>query len=191
MKVKRTDAHDRLQHFTSQQFDIGECCQDLINRRPFGHHPFYIFAHARTIGLDEKFTLFMSGKFKTMEEVPEKTIIWQPRLTKPSPQENSMLFKAYPGSDNVKVIWIIPPREMWDQYTKGQMMENKTICESIAMFKSDKKKLEEKEPDDMSDSQIDTIYKEISRNAQRDKSRNAVRAAHGTRKDNRVARKIQ
>lgn len=165
MKVNRLETHDRLQHFTKQSFDIGECCQDLINQKPFGEHPFYIFAHPRTIGMDEKLKLFTSGKYASMEEVPDKTIIWQPRLTKPQAQENSMLFKAYPGTDVVKVIWMIPARELWDEYTKGKMMENKTVSESIDIFKTNKQKLEEKEADDLDDAQIDKIYREISSGA--------------------------
>lgn len=165
MKINPLDAHDRYEHFTKQSFDIAECCQDLINKRPFGDHPFYIFAHARTLGADEKFKLFMSGQYKSMEDVPEKTLIWQPRLTKPQAQPNSMLFKAYPGTDVIKVIWMLPAAELWDQYTKGKMMQNKTVCESIEAFKKDRAKLEEKESDDLSDKQIDLIYKEISRNA--------------------------
>jgi hypothetical protein len=169
MKINRLDAHDRFQYFTKQTSeqsnDISECCQNLINQRPFGDHPFYIFAHARTIGMDEKFKLMLTGRYKSLAEVPEKTLIWQPRLTKPEAQENSMLFKAYPGTDIIKVIWMLPTKELWSTYTKGKMTENKTISESIEMFKTDKKKLEEKEDDDMTDEQIDKVYKEISRDA--------------------------
>lgn len=158
MKINRLDAHDRYQYFTKQSFDIAECCQDLINQKPFGDHPFYIFAHARTD-----------------EDGVTKRLIWQPRLTKPKAQSNSMLFKAYPGTDVIKVIWMIPARELWDQYTKGKMTENKTVSESIQMFKADKKKLEEKEDDDMTDEQVDAVYKEISRNARfKHKSRTPV-----------------
>ena len=171
MKINRLDAHDRLQHFTSQSFDIGECCQDLINKRPFGEYAFYIFAHTRTIGMDEKFKLFLTGKYKAMEDVPEKTLIWQPRLTKPKAQTNSMLFKAYPGTDVIKVIWMIPAREMWEQYTKGKITQNKTVSESIHDFQFNRNKLEEKEADDLSEEKIDSIYREISRNAQKEKAR--------------------
>lgn len=152
MKINRLDAHDRFEYFTKQSFDIAECCQDLINKRPFGDHPFYIFAHARTL-----------------EDGVTKTLIWQPRLTKPKSQTNSMLFKAYPGTDVIKVIWMIPARELWEQYTKGKMTENKTISESIEMFKTNRNKLEEKEPDDLSDEQIDQIYKEIATHAKQAK----------------------
>jgi len=165
MKVKLLDAHDRFTHFTRQGFDIAECCQDLINKKPFGDYPFYIFAHARTIGLDEKFKLFSSGKYKSMQEVPEKTLIWQPRLTKPKAQSNSMLFKAYPKSDNIKVIWILPAQELWKQYEKGKMTGNETISESIYNFLHEKEKMEAKEDDDLPDAVIDKIYEEISKEA--------------------------
>lgn len=152
MKINILDAHDRLKHFTKQNFDIGECCQDLINKRPFGNYPFYIFAHARTD-----------------DDGVRKRLIWQPRLTKPKAQTNSMLFKAYPGTDIVKVIWMIPSPEMWDQFQKGLLLENKIVSESIYNFKYFKDKLEANESDDFSDEKIDAIYSEISANASHDK----------------------
>jgi hypothetical protein len=148
MKVDVLDAHDRYKHFTKQNFDISECCQDLINKRPFGDCPFYIFAHARTD--DDGVT---------------KRLLWQPRLTKPKAQSNSMLFKAYPGSDIIKVIWMIPAPELWTQYQKGLVTANETICESIHNFINNKSKLEAKEDDDLEDFEIDAIYEEISRAA--------------------------
>lgn len=148
MKLNHLDAHDRYKYFTQQSFDIAECCQDLVNKRPFGNHPFYIFAHARTD--DDGVT---------------KRLIWQPRLTKPKSQTNSMLFKAYPQNDNIKIIWMIPAEELWAQYGKGLMTENQIIVESIYDFLHNKGKLEAKDSDDLNDQQIDAIYKEISRNA--------------------------
>ena len=149
MKINRLETHDRLQHFTKQSFNISECCQDLINQRPFGDHPFYIFAHARTED----------------DQPGVKRLIWQPRLTKPKAQTNSMLFKAYPGTDVIKVIWMIPQEELWLQFTTGKMTENKTVCESIDMFLNQKSKLEAPEPDDLSEAQIDAIYRQISYNS--------------------------
>lgn len=148
MQINRLDAHDRLMHFTKQDFSIGECCQDIINKRPFGNHSFYIFAHGRT-------------------QPDGATVIlhWQPRLTKPQAQENSMLFKAYPGTDQIKVIWMIPKRELWEQFGHGKMTGNRLIAESIDNFLHHKKKLEAKEEDDLSDEEIDLIYKDISLDA--------------------------
>ena len=153
MRIDRLETHDRLNHFTKQGFDIAECCQDLINQRPFGEHAFYIFAHARTD--DDGFT---------------KRLIWQPRLTKPKAQTNSMLFKAYPGSDNIKVIWMIPSRELWEQFQQGKMLENQTVLESIDNFINHREQLEQKESDDLTDAQVDDIYKSLSLDAKYKKS---------------------
>jgi len=149
MKLNLFEAHDRYKSFTTKSdFDIGECCQDLINRRPFGSYPFYIFAHTRTD--DDGVT---------------KRLIWQPRLTRPKPQTNSMLFKAYPGKDIVKIIWMIPTRELWNQYEEGKVTENKTICDSIRAFQFDRDTLARNEDDDLSDEKINQIYKDLSRDA--------------------------
>ena len=145
MKINPLDAHDRLKHFTKQSFDISECCQDLINKRPFGNNPFYIFAHARTD-----------------DDGVRKRLVWQPRLTKPRAQTNSMLFKAYPGSDNIKIIWMIPARELWGQYAKGLMTENKTVSDSIHDFQYNREKLEMPDDDDLSDDKIHSIYRNIA-----------------------------
>jgi hypothetical protein len=154
MKINILDAHDRYKEFTNKSQDISECCQDLINQRPFFNHPFYIFAHARTD--DDGVT---------------KRLIWQPRLTKPKAQTNSMLFKAYPGSDSIKVIWMIPDREMWPQYEKGKLTENEIVSISIDNFENHREKLEAKEEDDLLDYQIDDIYTQLSVNASRPKLR--------------------
>ncbi len=144
MKINILDAHDRLNYFTNQSFSIAECCDDLIKKKPFGNHAFYIFAHARTD--DDGVT---------------KRLIWQPRLTKPRAQTNSMLFKVYPGSDVIKIIWMIPAREIWTQFQKNKLTENKTICESIHNFLCNKEMLEAKEDDDLDDDQIWHIYSEV------------------------------
>lgn len=145
MKLDRLETHDRLIHFAKQNFDIGECCQDLIDKKPFGERAFYIYAHTRT---DDDGTT--------------KRMIWQPRLTKPKAEPNSMLFKAYPGQDTVKIIWILPARELWEQFTKGQMMHNKTILDSIWAYIHKRRQLEEREEDDLNDEQIDAIYRQIA-----------------------------
>ncbi len=152
IKINPLDAHDRLLHFTKQNFSIEECCQNLIDQRPFGNVPFYIFAHARTD-----------------EDGVTKRLIWDPRLTKPYAQTNSMLFKAYPGTDIIKIIWMIPARELWGQYRKGLITENKTITQSIHDFQHNRKKLEAPEDDDLDDETINQIYFGISQEAKRKK----------------------
>lgn len=145
MTINLLDAHDRYQELNKHGINIGKCCQSLIDQRPFGKHPFYIYAHMRTEdnGID-------------------KRLIWQPRLTKPKASTNSMLFKGYPGTDNVKVIWMIPDRSLWNNFEYGNLCHNQTVAESIHDFLYNREKLEAKESDDLSDAQIDQIYREIS-----------------------------
>lgn len=157
LKIDPLDAHDRLNHFTKQSFSIADCCQDLINKAPFGQRPFYIFAHARTD--DDGFN---------------KRLIWQPRLTRPKAQTNSMLFKAHPGTDILLVIWMIPAREMWPQYEKGKMTENKTVYDSIQAFIHNRGELEKPDDDDPTDEQVNMIYQDISQQAKYDKMMNKL-----------------
>lgn len=160
IKINPLDAHDRLQHFTKQSFSISECCQDLIKQEPFGRRPFYIFAHARTD-----------------EDGVTKRLIWQPRLSKPKAQTNSMLFKAYPGSDSIKVIWMIPAREMWMQFEKGKLTENKTVCDSIHSFLNNREALEMPEDDDPNEEQMKSIYNEVASLAKYDKKMKSLYSA--------------
>lgn len=153
IKINPLDAHDRYKHFTKQEFSISECCQNLIDQRPFGNYHFYIWAHART---DENINI--------------KRLIWQPRLTRPKPQTNSMLFKAYPGTDSIKIIWIIPAREMWPEYEKGKITQNEIVYNSIQDFQHNRSVLEANEPDDFSDEKINEIYKELACEARRRKA---------------------
>lgn len=145
MTINILDAHDRYQELSKGGLNIGACCQSLIDQRPFGDHPFYIFAHMRT-----------------EENGIDKRLIWQPRLTKPKAQTNSMLFKGYPGTDNVKIIWMIPDRALWNNFEYGNLCHNQTVAESIHDFLFNRAKLEAKEYDDLNDETIDKIYQEIS-----------------------------
>lgn len=183
MKINRLDAHDRFQFFTNQSFDIGKCCQELIEQRPFGDIPFYIFAHAREIDIDERVAMFQQDfsrfiqdpsyakKYGSLEDVPSKVIIWQPRLTRPEPQVNSMLFKAKPSSDNIKVIWIIPTSELWSQFEKGKMTQNETVWESIQDFRFNREKLALPDPEDLTESEALGVYLEIKRNIEKKRNK--------------------
>ena len=177
MKIDKSETHDRLLLFKQQADFISKGCQDCVNSRPeaFGNHPFYIFAHSRTIEIDERIAIYndqilkeklgfsLGRAYQSFEEVPTARLIWSPRLTKPVPQSNSMLFKAYPPGDNIKVIWMLPARELWEQYEKGMMMENQVVKESIHNFKNNYEMLASREDDDLPDSVVDSIYKEIGK----------------------------
>lgn len=149
INIDKFETHDRLLEFKKQQDYISKGCQDCIDNRPkeFGNLPFYIFAHVRTA--DDGFT---------------KRFIWQPRLTRPKAQTNSMLFKAYPPTDKIQIIWMIPDRDQWKAYSQGTMLEQKTVIDSIHAFQYNRKSLEEAEQDDVSEAHANRIYREIAIN---------------------------
>lgn len=131
MELDRFDVHDRFKYFLDQDFNIAECAQNMIDQRPFGGHPFYIFCHGRTD-----------------DDGISKRYIWSPWIWKPRAQTNTILLKAYPGTDIVKWMWVLPVREMWDSYREGKMFENKFVIECVEQFEKDKAALEAPEPDD-------------------------------------------
>lgn len=154
IKINPLDAHDRLKEYKSKAMsgDITECCQDIIRQEPFGKRPFYIFAHARTD-----------------DDGVRQRMIWQPRLFKPKAQTNSMLFRAHPPSDRIEIIWIIPKREMWEQFEKGKLTANETIFNSIQDFLLHREELEAPLPGDPTEEEAWGIYNAIAGNAKRDK----------------------
>ncbi len=149
MKIDRLETHDRLIEFKKQADYISLGCEDCIRNRPkeFRDHPFYIYAHART-----------------HDNGVSKRLIWMPKLTKPKPETNSMLFKHYPNNGTTKIMWMIPEPHLWPQYKMGNVTENAIVLESIDNFKNNMKRLSQKESDDLDDWQIDKIYTEIANN---------------------------
>lgn len=65
---------------------------------------------------------------------------------------------------------MIPARELWGQYSKNLLTGNKTVSDSIHDFQFNRNKLEERDDDDMTEEQIDAVYKEVSFNAKRSKN---------------------
>lgn len=151
MKINLLDAHDRLKHFKEQADYISKGCQDCINNRPeaLKNYPFYIFSHARTL-----------------EDGINKKIIWQPRIVKPKAETNSMLFRSYPNTDSIKIIWMIPDRALWGQYEKGKLTESDIISTSIRDFQYNRRKLEADEEDELSDELQLHLMKEIGKEAE-------------------------
>lgn len=154
MKINRLETHDRLQHLQKDQaLNISQGCEDCLKRNSLAvslqqYSPYiYIFAHPRTS--DDGIT---------------KRMLWQPRLSRPSAQTNSYLFRAQSHSDIVEVCWMIPPKEMWDQYRKGNITENDTVLWSINQYINNKKQLESPHPDDIPEDRQKNIYRAIRMN---------------------------
>lgn len=175
MKLNFFETHDRLQHLHKQADYISIGCQECINGRPpqFENYPFYIFAFKKQIAIDERIELFkldlyetlinplLLRKYKSIEEVPTDRLIWSCRLTKPHAQTNSMLFKCYPP-DGIRPIWILPIRELWEQYAKGKLIENEFVIRSIYDFEHNRELLESSEEDDVQEERAKYIYEQIA-----------------------------
>jgi len=170
MKINRLDAHDRLLHFQKEADLISQGCQDCINNVPDTiKMPFYIFMHARTIGLDEKASIMSQnlshGIIIPADQVPEKRLIFIPMPRRPKAQSNSILFRAKKGTDIVEIIWQIPTPELWDNYLQGNLFENKFICECIEAYKNNRKLLED-DPEPLTIEQVDEFRMLIKEAAQ-------------------------
>jgi hypothetical protein len=184
MKLDKLETHDRLLSFQKQADYITEGCNECIRNRPeeFKNYPFYIFAHQRSLELDERIALYNQellrcnrytgslllpspSKYKTLEDVPTARLIWEPRINKPKAQTNSMLFRAYPPTDRIDIIWMLPSRELWGQYLEDKLTNNSTICESIDKFINNRESLEKDEPDELPEAKRLQIMCEIGRNA--------------------------
>jgi hypothetical protein len=152
MKISRLESHDRLQSLQQDQaLNLAQGAQDCLklNRLSIGlqqYSPYiYIFAHPRTA--DDGVT---------------KRMIWQPRLTKPSAQTNSYLFRAISNTDQLEICWMIPPKEMWTSYKKGNVTEHAIVNWSIEQYKTNKPSLERPENDDLPDEKIKDIYRRVA-----------------------------
>jgi len=151
MKVNILEAHDRLLHFKKdQEANIFQGAEDCLKKNEDSlfyqdRSPYvYIFAHPRTA--DDGVT---------------KRMLWQPRLEKPAAQTNSYLFRATSHTDIIETMWLIPPREMWPQYSKGKVTENDVAIWSINEFINNKAGLEKDEPDDLPKEKAKQILREL------------------------------
>lgn len=151
MKVNILETHDRKKHFIKEHsINISQGVDDCLKKNPLSlalqqYSPYiYIFAHPRTA-----------------EDGVTKRMLYQPRLTKPEAQPNSYLFRAVSNRDLLEVCWLLPAVEMWGQYKKGNVTESEIVEWSIHQFKTNKKKLEEKDHEDLSEERIRSIYLQI------------------------------
>jgi hypothetical protein len=154
MKVNILEAHDRKQHLIKNESEIiaqgaEDCLKinslslQLQDKSPY----IYIFAHPRS-----------------SDDGRSKRLVWQPRLTKPEPQTNSYLFRAQSKTDILEIIWCIPAKELWGQYKKGNVTESELVSWSIDQYQNHRKKLAEKDKDDLQDWQVRDIYELLDKN---------------------------
>lgn len=151
MKISRLETHDRLQHLKKDQSaNVWKGAEDCLKKNPLSlalqeKSPYiYIFAHPRT-----------------HDNGVDKVLYWQPRLSIPDPQDNSYLFRAISNSDIIEVCWIIPAKEMWNEYKKGNVTESNWALWSIEMYKTRKSELEKPHPDDLPEEQARLLLRQV------------------------------
>jgi hypothetical protein len=151
MKIQRLEAHDRLKHLKKDQsLNLAQGCEDCLKKNELSLalqdlSPYiYIFAHPRTA-----------------DDGVNKRMLWQPRLSKPKAQTNSYLFRAQSKTDIIEICWMIPPRELWGQYKKGNITEQDVVIWSIDQFENNRKNLEKAAPDDLSEEKGQLIYAQV------------------------------
>lgn len=151
MKLNVLEAHDRLIHLIKdQEASIWEGANDCLTKNSLSlelqeESPYiYIFAHPRT-----------------SDDGLKKRMYWQPRISKPKPQTNSYLFRAISKTDIIEICWLLPPRECWEQYKKGNVTESNWTLWSINQFKFNRKSLGKPEIDDLPEHIGQKIYKKV------------------------------
>ncbi len=174
MQIDTLETHDRLLEFQKQADLIAQGVQDCIDGVPDTiKMPFYVFGHPRTLGMDEKRDFAISNGIVDVRHIPSTRMVWMPRIEKPRAVLNSYLFKATKGTDVIRIIWILPPREIWDCFKPGQMTENDSAWVSIQNYQYAKDKLEAPEHDDLTEDQKIDFMKKI-RQAAIDKRRKKI-----------------
>lgn len=151
MKVSRLESHDRLEHFKSDQsLSIFQGAETCLKSNPDSqmmqeYSPYiYIFAHPRTA-----------------DDGVNKRMLWQPRLTRPEAQPNSYLFRAISKTDMLEVCWLLPPKELWSQYQRGNLVHEPTVLWSINQYQFNKRHMEAPAHDDLVEEKVKSIYKLI------------------------------
>lgn len=159
MKLNRLETHDRLIHFKQDQaLNIAQGASDCMLKNPLSlalqqYSPYiYVFAHPRTA-----------------DDGVNKRMIWQPRLTKPSMQTNSYLFRGQSGTDLLEPCWLLPPKETWAQYKKGNVTEHELVLWSIDQYLNNKADMEMPFKDDLNDEQVKNIYLRVAGEMDQDK----------------------
>lgn len=151
MKLDILETHDRLKHLVNSQWaTIAQGAEDCLKKNPDSlalqeKCPYiYIFAHPRT-----------------HDNGADKRLLWQPRLTKPKPESNSYLFRAASKSDVLTICWLIPQRELWKQYTTGNVCESNIVLWSINQFLLHRKELGKPDIKDLSNERVKQIWQDI------------------------------
>lgn len=69
------------------------------------------------------------------------------------------------------VCWLIPPKEMWDQYKKGNVCESNLVLWSINQFQYNREELERHDEKDFSDERARQIWLDFLTNGNKNEGK--------------------
>lgn len=122
--------------------------QDLIRKRPFGDHKFYIFSFVKRVN----------------DVTGEKKMFHHARLTKPSieyVQPGTILVRADPRDPGkIAIIWTLPNQENFGLYAPGKMYADAFVQDCIVKFLNNPNNLLAMCEEEISDDEIREVYRE-------------------------------
>lgn len=151
MKLNRLETHDRLVHFKKdQEANIFQGAEDCLKRNEL------------SLAIQEKAPyVYMFAHPRTADDGVTKVMYWDPRLSIPSCDTNSYLFRAISKTDIIEVVWMIPERHNWTNYAPGMIHADQMIYGFIQLFKNNRQKLTEPHPEDLPEEMARMIMKSI------------------------------
>ena len=151
MKIHRFEAHDRLKYLKEDQsVNIAKGAEDCLKKNTL------------SLALQEKSPyIYLWAHPRTREDGVTKEMYWQPRLSRPKPQTNSYLFRAKSKTDEITVCWLLPPREQWNEYVKGNVTEDDLTNWSIKQFRFNREELERDDPEDFNQEKGSSILRQV------------------------------
>lgn len=143
--LTKGEALDSTYHWKeNSEADWVNNLHDLIGKKPFGDHKFYVFMFVKRV--DD-----LSGI---------KKMYMQPRLTKPEPVPGTTLLQVDPRNPGeAKMIWTLPNENTFAMYNEGKMFADPFVHECIQKYLHNPRSLMQKEEGELSENEIREIYK--------------------------------
>lgn len=142
--LSKNEAFDSTTNWKeNSEKDWVACLQDLIKKKPFGDHKFYVFMFVKRV--DDS-----SGI---------KKMYLQPRLTKPEPLPGTTLMQVDPKDPGTaKIIWTLPNENNFGLYQAEKMFGDPFVYECIQKYLKSPWELMKKEEGELREEEIREIY---------------------------------
>lgn len=143
--LNKNEAQDSTYHWKeNSEKDWVNNLQDLIQKKPFGPHKFYVFMFVKRVE----------------DSSGIKKMYMQPRLTKPEPLPGTTLLHVDPKyPEEAKIIWTLPNENSFGLYQEGKMYADPFVHECIEKYTKCPRELMCPEEGDLREEQIREIYK--------------------------------